>query len=407
MDVLFVGYFYSPEQESEIIYNSKKTVQFAANKFQMNLLDGLKSNLDEKSNLDAFSLLPVGSFPLNNRKLIYKSSTLVINNVRVIFSSFINLPVLKNCIRKYNLKKYIKNYICSDKSEKIIVTYSVNNEIMKTVLRFRKIKNLKTHIIVPDLPPPYGITKNYFKSLNIFIGNRKIRTLSKFDSFTFLTEHMMSAVPFSNKPFCVVEGMIDVKDITNVNTISYKKKKKAILYTGTIEREFGLEKLVTEFMKNPHLNIELWICGEGSYKNELTKIIRNDNRIIFYGQLSNQKAMELQRIAYILINPRSNDEYTKYSFPSKIFEYLKSGTIILSQKLEGIPKEYYSYLFVYDENEINNMVEQIESIMEYSYFYLDNFVKNAKNWAFRYKNKTTQSAKILDTLSQLYKGSIK
>ena len=38
------------------------------------------------------------------------------------------------------------------------------------------------------------------------------------------------------------------------------------------------------------------------------------------------------------VNPRqNNEEFTKYSFPSKTMEYLASGVPVVAYKLDGIP----------------------------------------------------------------------
>ena len=58
--------------------------------------------------------------------------------------------------------------------------------------------------------------------------------------------------------------------------------------------------------------------------------------------------------AKLLINLRNpEDKYTKYSFPSKTFEYMVSGTPFFTTKLEGIPSEYYNYLYCIDSYETN------------------------------------------------------
>jgi hypothetical protein len=61
------------------------------------------------------------------------------------------------------------------------------------------------------------------------------------------------------------------------------------------------------------------------------------------------KADELLKIYLncdLFVIPRSNQQLiTKYTFPSKLFEFMLIGsTPILMNKLEGIPKEYDSYL---------------------------------------------------------------
>ena len=55
--------------------------------------------------------------------------------------------------------------------------------------------------------------------------------------------------------------------------------------------------------------------------------------------------------AAVLVNPRpNNEEYTKYSFPSKDIEYLLSGKPTVAFLLDGMPKCYQDFLYVVDQN---------------------------------------------------------
>lgn len=47
----------------------------------------------------------------------------------------------------------------------------------------------------------------------------------------------------------------------------------------------------------------------------------------------------ISKNADVLVNPRQNDdEYTKYSFPSKNIEYLMTGNAVMAYMLDGIPE---------------------------------------------------------------------
>ena len=73
----------------------------------------------------------------------------------------------------------------------------------------------------------------------------------------------------------------------------------------------------------------------------------------------------------ILVNFRSpNEELTKYSFPSKILEYISSGSLVLSTRLLGIPDEYFSYIVPLDQAD----KEKVKAVIRYnsvSYTHLD------------------------------------
>ena len=71
----------------------------------------------------------------------------------------------------------------------------------------------------------------------------------------------------------------------------------------------------------------------------------NHANIRFFGFVSHERALELQAHASLLINPRSpRGVFTRYSFPSKTLEYMRSGKPVVCHRLEGIPEEYDPYL---------------------------------------------------------------
>ena len=63
------------------------------------------------------------------------------------------------------------------------------------------------------------------------------------------------------------------------------------------------------------------------------------------------KGTGIHFICAVLVNPRpNNEEYTKYSFPSKDIEYLSSGKPTVAFLLDGMPKCYQDFLYVVDPN---------------------------------------------------------
>ena len=69
-------------------------------------------------------------------------------------------------------------------------------------------------------------------------------------------------------------------------------------------------------------------------KKQLYDYTQQDKRIHFGGVIPLSEVIEKEIQATILINPRPVDqEFTKYSFPSKIMEYMSSGTPVLTTKL--------------------------------------------------------------------------
>ena len=81
------------------------------------------------------------------------------------------------------------------------------------------------------------------------------------------------------------------------------------------------------------------------------------------GNLPSEQVFEYEKKAKLLVNLRDPSvELTKYAFPSKILEYMSSGSAVLTTKLEGIPNEYFSFINTVDNLtyvEVKNAIEKI------------------------------------------------
>ncbi|HHT38510.1 MAG TPA: glycosyltransferase family 4 protein, partial [Mollicutes bacterium] len=81
---------------------------------------------------------------------------------------------------------------------------------------------------------------------------------------------------------------------------------------------------------------------------------------------------------------------------SKTLEYMASGTPLLTTKLKGIPKEYYDYIYLFEDEDIEEMAIKIKSILLYNQEELDRFGSNARKFVFKEKNHKIQTKAIID-----------
>ena len=152
--------------------------------------------------------------------------------------------------------------------------------------------------------------------------------------------------------------------------------------------------MVKSFSALKDEDIKLTLAGSGS-REYIENAQKNDNRIDYLGTVSNETARELQRGAYLLVNPRnSSDEYTKYSFPSKILEYMLSGTPVVTMALKGIPEEYYEHLIIVE----NSLEETLKSALNMDMEELTLKGKNAMEFVKSEKNAFVQAKKIIEVL---------
>lgn len=261
-------------------------------------------------------------------------------------------------------------------------------------------KRKRTILIVPDLPQYMNLNSqksNIYKFLK-FIDILLIKKLlKKIDGYIFLTKYMEKKVNKYNKPSLIIETVI------NENDISYNDiKNKNIVYTGTLNYKYGIKNLLNAFSNIKRDDISLIICGDGEAKKDIQDMMKRDNRIIFKGLLPKSEIVNIQRNAKILVNPRkNNEEYTKYSFPSKLTEYLVSGTPIICYKLDGIPNEYEEVLNYCD---YLGLEKTIKSLIDYNDNYLNNYHERLRHFIIEQKSIDIYNRKLNDFFELIIEG---
>ena len=131
----------------------------------------------------------------------------------------------------------------------------------------------------------------------------------------------------------------------------------------------------------------------------INKSAKEDSRIIFKGRVKHSEVIELQRKATVLINPRRpNGGITKYSFPSKTMEYMVSGTPMIGYKLEGIPVDYYSHMYIPKSESVGVLAECINNVLTLPTKDLNDKSMAAMQFVAQNKNPKVQVKLILDFL---------
>lgn len=135
-----------------------------------------------------------------------------------------------------------------------------------------------------------------------------------------------------------------------------------------MDRRYGIKDLVDSYIKADFSDISLVICGDGNERKYVELASMENKNIIYLGQVSRTVGVSLQMKALALINPRPNsDAFTKYSFPSKIIEYMQSGRPVVMYRLDGIPSEYNGFYFEIEGVDcLTDMLKHVGSLSEES-----------------------------------------
>ena len=247
--------------------------------------------------------------------------------------------------------------------------------------------------IVTDLP-------------DMLSGSRFSKGLANFvirhcTHYVLLTQAMNDYLNKTGKPYVILEGHADITMAEKIPSMEKKTSPRICFYAGGVSKQYGLGNLVEGFRKADIPNAQLHIYGPGDYVKELQKIAEEDSRVFYGGMLLNKEIVEKEQEATLLVNPRpTGEEYVKYSFPSKTMEYMASGTPVLTTVLPGMPKEYYPYLFLLEDETAEGIAQALTELLTKSEEELFEKGRRARVFVLDQRNNLVQAQKIIQMLSQ-------
>lgn len=224
---------------------------------------------------------------------------------------------------------------------------------------------------------------------------------SAFDGFVLLTQQMDTVVNTLGRPSMVMEGLIN-GERPALSSPPAKSVQPTILYAGALRKEYGLDDLLEGFMTLERPEARLVIFGEGPYASTISDAAQVDSRITFGGRIGIPEVMHEQQRAWVLVNTRRDeDEFTKYSFPSKLLSYMASGTAVLTTRLPGMPSEYEDHIFIIDGFGSEAVNQSLGRILNLPFEDLEIRADGARSFVQSKKNNVVQTARIIDFALEL------
>ena len=389
MNILYMGYFCNEDTFNMLVTEGSQG-SHARQQLEKNLLNGLIAQA-ENNRLEIVSYLPLVAIVKKQVGDYEKYRNIHIKylwcNKKNIFSV---LKTMQNNI------KYIKQW-SKGKKNKLILMYSNNPIHIIPAFLLRRLCNIKVVTLCSEVSV-FRRTENIDLVVKL---SRKISSLldNAFDGYIVLTRYMNEMVNKKVRPNLVMEGISNCQDrvITSV-----KNEKNAILYAGGLTKDNGLLILLAGFQKLQNTELELWICGDGPLKSVIRECEKENSKIKYFGLVENKQVRQMEQEVKLLINPRfSNNEFTKYSFPSKTIEYLSSGTPTILTRLQGIPEEYFNYAYVLENENAEGVTKLLEDILKKSPKEQERLGNNAREYVLNNKNSEVQARRIYKFLEEL------
>lgn len=328
--------------------------QVAARKLEYGYLSGFAGN---KIKVEIFGFFPASTYPANKNVLFLyrKWSVFGFECHQIPFVNFIGIKFIS---RTVNLLVCSFNVIRLERKSAAICIYSTHTPFLIVACIAKLIFNIPFYVVVPDLPSLMNVGSgrgkifSWLKKIDSYIS---IFLTSKASGISAVTKYIAADVPcWNGVPSVVIEG-INHKIIPEVDVIDRGGQRQYFLYSGGLSDSYGVGYLVQAFL-NSDIDADLWLCGSGSLVDYILQCHEKDSRIKYMGFMGQNDlyAAQINSLG-LLITRNPNDDYVRYSFPSKLIEYMATGIPVLCTKLPGIPDEYYNYISVIDSTSVEDI----------------------------------------------------
>jgi glycosyltransferase involved in cell wall biosynthesis len=395
MKILWIGTLDWYDRDKGYLYPAIEAGIVSASSFQQAMIEGI-----EKKGNKVQIVSDWGNHDGKRKEWSHNSSSKDIL-VKCISTRYVRL-LIKSFTLYREIKKNNELLIETD----CVVIYGVHIPYLFVANAIRNLNTrIKLVLVCPDLAeymdPSIGKKpiKKLLKKVESFYVHNVVSIFHGVVWFAPLMREVLKVKKDTKE--IIIEG---IASNVNINIVEKKEmnEKKYVLYAGSLNSNFGIQNILEAFNMINDNDIKLLIFGSGELESYIRNIAKQKSNIEYGGMISRDELFEYEKSAFLLINARNPEEpFTFYSFPSKMLEYMASGTPVLTTKLKGFPKEYDDYLFYLKDNSPSTIAKTIEKISEMESNQLNAFGKKAQHFILTNKNADVQSEKMSNFLNSL------
>lgn len=273
----------------------------------------------------------------------------ITDKISIVYLSALNINFLKYIYSILELFFYLFSKI--KYGDKIIV-YNCDFSMVISLILVRIIKNFD---IILEIEEFYS-TNAKSKILQKIYRCLEMLIIRKADYFIVSNRNMLNRIKSIKKTktrinFLINFGYSDEKIIKILPTKG--TRRSFILYSGRDDYYGGFDILL-ESLKYIDIKLNLIITGKNfeglNFEKYKTKFVNIENK----GFLKKEDFEILLKKANLCISPlRSKCDFARFSFPSKIIQYLEYGNIVISSEIEAINQLgiLRKYIFTYPKDD--------------------------------------------------------
>lgn len=355
--------------------------------YEKKLLRELSNRLS--NHLDVISVSPF--WPKNKEDVEWLSSADKLIWVRV------KIPVLNGTLRFFQLLWHVLSWNNKNKKYKrCIIVQNCPVEVNVAIVLCEKMFGIKSVNLIIDTAIG-NIKGKRLRDKYLSICCRAAEKLYKYLSGSILlNEKAVEYFGLNQQPYLITR--IGYDNSLNFKTRRIKenrKGKKKIVYTGTLIDYDGTAELLRAMDYLDSNIYELYIYGGGPQEGLVMSNLKKN--IIFGGMIRSEEVFEVLQEADLCINPRIyKKSVDSVAFPSKMIEYLLSGTPTLTTRFSALPTTYCEFVNFIDDQSGEGIAKAVEDVFLDDEDKVWNKAQNAKEYVYKHNNYKDIGREIVD-----------
>jgi len=356
MRLLFLGY-----AVSGIEANRLEGASIAGNRMQLGIINALTDQPNGVI-LDAVTVWPIAPF--------HQSATLCVREGVIDLGDlksakrvgFLNLPVLKQLIQILAVMR-TGTRLARVHEYDYVFAYNMFPQVGVPAWLIGRLFRIPVVCLLADppidhLPSRRGISKAVMHAY-FALTTRLLRTCAG-----VIVLNQCAAERYAPQAArLLMDGAVDVDSAPGVIQ-RVQGGPKRVVFTGSLVEYNGIMELIEAMRLVRSEDVVLDLYGIGPLAEFARRAARTEPKINYHGRVSSDAIPGIQQEAFLLINPRRvDDPMSEVTFPSKILEYMLSGTPVLSTKLNGLTEEYEGKMFFMSHGTAEEIAHAIDDLV--------------------------------------------
>jgi glycosyltransferase involved in cell wall biosynthesis len=370
----------------------------AGNMFQSNLLAGFKAAGLEPSLV--LSCRPLPAYPSSQTVVAPASRANLSCGIRITLLPILNVTPLKQILLGFSVLLRLLSWGWKHRgSARVVYTFNLTVPPAIFTLLGARLIAAKAVASVNDINVPGETVPSTLAWRLDFYLHKCL--LPRFDALVVVSSAIIEDFAPTMRHVRVEGGIIPEivapvpPDLKPVQTFD-------VVFAGGLEAVNGVEPMLDAISRIEGDGYRFIFAGSGPLEDAVRRAAVEDPRIIYRGFLNLSELLPIYAQADVLINMRLTAKMrSRYFFPSKLMEFLASGTPVISTCTGHVEQEFGDLLFLLKDETPDGLADAIRQVEAMGRKYRLRIGRKAREYMLQRKTWRAQAGRISALLTSL------